>query len=138
MAKSLQEQVEELCIITDKVIEDPSKPIETSISELGVDKNYLGLMAATGAITGACFCCASILLPTVLFPIVVAPGFALFSKLKRQRKEKEMMYRKIIAKQQIVIKELKKRDQKREEEIKHLEEMMEMLINMQDHINNAA
>lgn len=135
MEKTLQDQVMNVCRIADHVLGNPSKGVKDCVVAMGLSTEYISLVPS--------------IVPGVLaLGIVVSPFvalsttelFKLIHKIKKKinaPKEKDLMYRQIIARQQAVIERLQKSVDEQQAEIQHLYEVLEMLTNMEVEITKA-
>lgn len=115
MNNTLQEQVYDLCKLADAVIVHPEKSIRVLAENIGVCSSVYNFVCEKP------FTWEPLLTPPILWP------YFYFKKKKQEREEKERMLREIIKKQQAIIRELEKKEEKTEQEIENLKEMLQKL-----------
>lgn len=136
--ENLQEQVKEICLLSDAVVRNPSQSIESIALQAGISSSI-----TTFATTGLLVFAPPFIAMGPLGIIIWAANKILYKK-KRERQEKERMLREVIRKQQAVINKLsqeleksKKQNAQNQEDIKNLKAILDMLEKTEEHLKAA-
>ncbi len=123
---SLQEQVKEICNLTDSVLKNPSDAIDETAKKIGVSSPIVAFAAGAAFIPGPW-----------LIGGIIATIWKKFKDKEKAQQEKERMLREVIRRQQAVIRELERQQASNRTEINNLKRMLNMLEETEKKIKAA-
>jgi hypothetical protein len=123
---SLQEQVNDICKLADKVVENPSCAIDEVAKKINVSPSIVAFVAGAVLVPGP-----------LIINGAIAAIWKLFRDSKRQRQEKERMLREVVCKQQAIIRKLESENVNNKKEIDNLKHILKMLNEVETAINAA-
>lgn len=136
--EKIQDQIKDLCKLTDKVVANPSVEIVTTAARIGVGAS-IASFAAGGALM-----LSPLLGPAIPVFVVAERVFKIFRKDNKDQQQKERMLREVISKHQAVIDRLNmelakssQQNDKNHREIENLKKMLRMLEEAESQIKAA-
>lgn len=136
--EKIQDQIQDLCKLADKVVANPSVEIVTTAAKIGVGASI------TSFIAGGALVLSPLLGPAI--PVITIATWVTKKVMKnnREQQEKERMLREVIGKQQAVIDRLnqelaksRQQNEKNHREIENLKEMLRMLEEAESQLKAA-
>lgn len=134
--ETLQEQVKDICLLADKVIENPKESLPKIVKSTGVCASIVAFVIG-GAGT---LIAAPIAIPldaTFVIAVLIKKLFKNKSRKAIEQQEKERMLREVIQKQQAVIKKLEAQNADNKAEIENLKRMLDLLNETEEKVKAA-